>query len=103
MDTIRLMAIVYRETTHVIAAIRHNQLVGGRVAFRRFDNDSSARRRRRLGTLVNASALYTSCEMHAITAEGSALHLSWQAWQSQPRETVDLASPSPPRHQYMER
>ena len=94
------MAIVYRETTHVIAAIRHDQLVGGRVAFRRFDNDSSARRRRRLGTLVNASALYTSCEMHAITAEGSALHL---AWQSQPRETVDITSPSPPRHQYMER
>ena len=48
--------------------------VGGLVKFRKYDNDSDARRR---GTFerVSARQLWVgSCEMVAITARGSALH-----------------------------
>lgn len=36
----RLMACAYLETTHVIAIFRHDTPVGGRVTFRKYDNDS---------------------------------------------------------------
>ena len=45
----------------MVAIIRHGALVGGRVAFRKYDNDSDARRR---GTyeLANAQASGCGCD-----------------------------------------
>lgn len=53
-------------------------VVGGRVAFRKYDNDSHARRR---GTyeLTNARRLWVRCTMIAITTENSALHRAVEA------------------------
>ncbi|MDC0526142.1 hypothetical protein OAO87_03990 [bacterium] len=56
LHDLRLAACSYAATTHVIAIHRHEALVGGRVTFRRYDNDSHARQR---GTyeLTNARRL----------------------------------------------
>ena len=64
--------------TPPVAIIRHGALVGGRVAFRKYDNDSGARRR---GTyeLTNARRLWVRCTMIAITTENSALHRAVEA------------------------
>ena len=61
MHDVRLMACSYAVTTHVVTIIRHGALVGGRVAFRKYDNDSDARRR---GTyeLANAQASGCGCD-----------------------------------------
>ena len=70
----RLMACAFLANTHVVAIHRDAQpSPGGRVTFRRYDNDSPARQR---GTYVrsNARNLWVTCNMTAITARGSALH-----------------------------
>ena len=92
MHDVRLMACSYAVTTHVIAIIRHGALVGGRVAFRKYDNDSDSRRR---GTyeLTNARRLWVRCTMIAITTENSALHQATIAFRARARETVDIRSP----------
>ena len=95
MHDVRLMACSYAVTTHVVTIIRHGALVGGRVAFRKYDNDSHARRR---GTyeLTNARRLWVRCTMIAITTENSALHRAVEASRARTRESVDICSP--PRH-----
>ena len=72
LNDARCIACAYMETTHVIALVRHGSLVSGRTAFRRYDNDSDARRR---GTyeFITARRLWRPCDMYAITAKGSAL------------------------------
>jgi hypothetical protein len=74
LHDVRVMAMVFLANTHVVAVHRDEASVGGRVTFRKYDNDSDARRR---GTFerVSARQLWVgSCEMVAITARGSALH-----------------------------
>ena len=71
----RLMALIYVQSTHVVAVLRDDEsLSGGRVTFRKYDNDSDARRR---GTFerVSARQLWISgCEIFAVTLSGSNLH-----------------------------
>ena len=76
----------------MVAIIRHGALVGGRVAFRKYDNDSVARRR---GTyeLTNARRLWVRCTMIAITTENSALHRAVEASRARTRESIDICSP----------
>ena len=80
----------------MVAIIRHGALVGGRVAFRKYDNDSVARRR---GTyeLTNARRLWVRCTMIAITTENSALHRAVEASRARTRESIDrhLFAPTP--------
>ena len=45
LHDVRLAACSYMSTTHVVAIFRHSTHIGGRIAFRRYDNDSCARRR----------------------------------------------------------
>ena len=91
LHDLRLAACSFASTTHVIAILRHETPIGGRVAFRRYDNDSLARRR---GTyeLTNARRLWTRCTMEGVTREGSALHGAVEAFRTRTRETVDLCS-----------
>ena len=69
------MVLIYVQSTHVVAVLRDDpSLSGGRVTFRKYDNDSSARRR---GTFerVSARQLWISgCEIFAVTLSGSNLH-----------------------------
>ena len=70
----RLMAMAFLANTHVVAVHRDEESCGGRITFRKYDNDSDARRR---GTYerVTARRLWVgSCEMIAVTSRGSALH-----------------------------
>ena len=73
----RVMAMVFLANTHVVAVYRDEESSGGRVTFRKYDNDSDARRR---GTFerLPARRLFrlwiSSCEMVAITTRGSQLH-----------------------------
>ena len=70
----RLMAMAFVADTHVIAIIRDEASARGRVTFRKYDNDSDARRR---GTFerVSARQLWVgSCEVTALTPRDSALH-----------------------------
>ena len=70
----RLMAMVFLASTHVIAVHRDAASLRGRVTFRKYDNDSDARRR---GTFerVSARQLWAGgVEMIAITTRNSALH-----------------------------
>ena len=92
LNDVRLMACSYSSTTHVVAVFRHNEAVGGQVAFRYYDNDSAARRR---GTydLKSAVQLWTNSTMIALTTQSSALHAAVLAFGAAPRETIDLASP----------
>ena len=73
------------------------------MAFRRYDNDSLARRR---GTfeLTNARRLWTRCAMEGITTEGSALHQAVLAFRAKPADNVNLITPpsTPTRPQVME-
>ena len=75
--------------------MRHKSLIGGRTTFRKYDNDSEARRR---GTyeLTSARRLWTRADMTAITKAGSALHLAVDAFCRRPRECIDLLSPPRP-------
>ena len=73
------MACSYAVTTHVVAIFR--QQTGGRVTFRKYDNDSNARRRGEY-KVVTARRLWTRCAMTAITTDGSALHCAIQAFRS---------------------
>ena len=89
----RVMVVVYPSTTHVVAVFRHESAtIGGRVAFRKYDNDSDSRRR---GTyeLTNARRLWVRSEVTAATRVGSALHRAVIAFRDRPRETVDITSP----------
>mmetsp|Transcript_41801 Transcript_41801/g.89192 ORF Transcript_41801/g.89192 Transcript_41801/m.89192 type:complete len:164 (-) Transcript_41801:276-767(-) len=68
------MAMVFLANTHVFTIHRDDGNVRGRVTFRKYDNDSDARRR---GTFkcVSARQLWVgSCEMIAIAPVGSTLH-----------------------------
>ena len=87
MHDVRLMACSYAVTTHVVAIIRHGALVGGRVVFRKYDNDSDSRRR---GTyeLTNARRLWVRCFMIAITTKNSTLHRATVAFRAHPRDAV---------------
>ena len=95
LNNVRLMACVYPSTTHVVAILRHEALIGGRTTFRKYDNDSEARRR---GTyeLTSARRLWTRADMTAITKAGSALHLAVEAFRKRPRECIDLLLPPRP-------
>ena len=69
---VRMMAMVFLANTHVVAV--HCDELGGRLPFRKYDNDSSARRR---GTYecVSARQLWVpGVEMWAITKRNSNLH-----------------------------
>jgi len=70
----RLMAMVFLSNTHVVAVHRDEESCGGRVNFRKYDNDSDARRRGTFERLPARRLWVGSCEMIAITACGSALH-----------------------------
>eukprot|EP00966_Prymnesium_polylepis_P284992 6584078-Prymnesium_polylepis.1 len=82
------MVVVYPSTTHVVAVFRHESPTGGRILFRKYDNDSDARLR---GTyeLTNARRLWMRSQVTAITTEGSALHCAVEAFPARPRETID--------------
>lgn len=88
----RVMVVVYPSTTHVVVVFRHETAIGGRVAFRKYDNDSESRRR---GTyeLTNARRLWSRSEVTAVTIVGSALHCAVMAFRNRPRETIDVTSP----------
>ena len=73
LHDVRLMAMVFLRNTHVVA-VHRDEAPDGRITFRKYDNDSDARR---CGTFqtVSARQLWVgSCEMVAITQRGSALH-----------------------------
>ena len=95
LHDLRLAACSYSSTTHVVAVFKHSLRVGGRVAFRRYDNDSPERLR---GTyeLTNATRLWTRCAMEGITREDSALHCAVKAFRLRPRENINLVSPPRP-------
>ena len=98
MHDARLMACSYEIETHVVAIFRHDVHVGGRVAFRKYDNDSDARRR---GTyeMTSARRLWTRCTMAAITTDGSGLHRAvdpFNARRCSLAARVDLTSPPRP-------
>ena len=78
LHDVRVMAMAFVANTHVVAVLRDDAAgdagARARVTFRKYDNDSDARRR---GTFerVSARQLWVgSCEMVAITARGSPLH-----------------------------
>jgi hypothetical protein len=105
LHDVRLMACSYAATTHVVAVFRHEAPVGGRVAFRYYDNDSWARRRHGTYELKTAVQLWTRSTMTAITTEGSALHRAVLAFGNAPREQVNIITPpsTPVRPAVMER
>ena len=92
LNDVRLMACVYPSTTHVVAVLWHKSLIGGGIGFRKYDNDSEARRR---GTyeLTSARRLWTRANMTAITTAGSTLHRAVEAFRMRPREQIDLTGP----------
>ena len=74
LHDVRLMAMIFLANTHVVAVHRDEASVNGRITFRKYDNDTDARRR---GTFerVSARQLWVgSCEMVAIVLRDSALH-----------------------------
>jgi hypothetical protein len=74
LHDMRLVAMVFLANTHVIAIHRDDQSARGRITFRKYDNDSDARRR---GTFECVSARHLwvgSCEMIAIVLRSCALH-----------------------------
>ena len=70
----RVMAMVFLANTHVVAVHRDEESFGGRVTFRKYDNDSDARRRGTFERLPARRLWVGSCEMVAITSRGSQLH-----------------------------
>ena len=102
LNDVRLMACVYPSTTHVVAVLRHESLIGGRIGFRKYDNDSEARRR---GTyeLTSARRLWTRANMTAITTAGSTLHRAVEAFRMRPREQINLTGPRAPTGRRMAR
>ena len=70
----RVMAMVFLANTHVVAVHRDEESSGGRVTFRKYDNDSDARRRGTFERLPARRLWISSCEMVAITTRGSQLH-----------------------------
>jgi hypothetical protein len=95
LHDVRLAACSYMSTTHVVAIFRHSTHVGGRVAFRRYDNDSHERRRHGTYELTNAIRLWTRCTIEGITTMGSPLHRAVEAFRTAPRETIDVDPPTP--------
>ena len=69
--------------TSEVTGVPHGTLVGGRVGFRYYDNDSRARRR---GTydLKSAVQLWTRSTMTALTPVGSHLHHAVIAFRDAP-------------------
>ena len=70
----RVMAMVFLANTHVVAVYRDEESSGGRVTFRKYDNNSDARRRGTFERLPARRLWVSSCEMIAITTRGSQLH-----------------------------
>ena len=73
LHDVRLMAMVFLRNTHVIA-VHRDEAPDGRITFRKYDNDSDARRRGTFETVSARQLWVGSCEMVAITQRGSALH-----------------------------
>ena len=67
------MAMVFLRNTHVVA-VHRDEAPDGRITFRKYDNDSDARRRGTFQTVSARQLWVGSCEMVAITQRGSALH-----------------------------
>ena len=97
MHDMRLAAVGFIATTHVVAVYRSEMPIRGVVHFRKYDNDSPARRR---GTydLVPASELWLNAAVTALTPRGSALHQAVEARRAAQRAApaVNLID-SPPR------
>ena len=74
LHEVRLMAMVFLASTHVVAVHRDEESCGGRITFRKYDNDSDARRRGTYERLPARRLWVGSCEMIAVTSCGSALH-----------------------------
>ena len=74
LHDVRLMAMVFLSNTHVVALHRDEESCGGRVSFRKYDNDSDARRRGTYDRLPARRLWVGGCEMIAATSRGSALH-----------------------------
>ena len=70
----RLMAMVFLSNTLVVAIHRDDVCHGGRVTFRKYDNDSDARQRGTFERCAARQLWVASCEMVAITLCRSALH-----------------------------
>jgi hypothetical protein len=73
LHDVRLMAMVFLRNTHVVA-VHRDEAPDGRITFRKYDNDSDARRRGTFETVSARQLWVGSCEMVAITQRGSALH-----------------------------
>ena len=73
LHDVRLMAMVFLRNTHVVA-VHRDEAPDGRITFRKYDNDSDARRRGTFQTVSARQLWVGSCEMVAITQRGSALH-----------------------------
>ena len=88
MHDMRLAAVGFVATTHVVAVYRSEMPIRGVVHFRKYDNDSPARRR---GTydLVPASELWLNAAVTALTPRGSALNQAVEA-----RRAAQRAAPA---------